>query len=72
MISDSGAGFDPEEIPLGPGLGLVSIRERARMIGADVQITSFPRKGTTIRLRVPRGVLDSALQMGEGAPPSGV
>jgi PAS domain S-box-containing protein len=71
-ISDSGTGFDPERITLGPGLGLVSIRERARMIGADVQITSLPRQGTTIKLRIPREVLESTLQIGDGAPPSGV
>ena len=31
----------------------MSIRERARLIGADVQITSAPESGTKIQLRVP-------------------
>jgi PAS domain S-box-containing protein len=71
-ISDTGAGFDPERRRKAPGLGLVSIRERARMIGADVQITSVPRQGTTINLRVPRAMLVSADQITDGVPPSGV
>ena len=71
-ISDTGSGFDPERRPMVPGLGLVSIRERARMIGADVQIRSVPLQGTTIDLRVPRAVFASADQIRNGVPPSGV
>jgi PAS domain S-box-containing protein len=71
-ISDTGSGFDPERHPVAPGLGLVSIRERARMIGADVQITSVPLQGTTINLRVPLAVFASANQIRNGVPPSGV
>lgn len=52
-ISDMGVGFDTERPPSVVGLGLVSITERARMIGADVRITSAPSQGTTIALRVP-------------------
>jgi PAS domain S-box-containing protein len=70
-ISDTGNGFDPERRPRAPGLGLVSIRERARMIGADVQITSVPLQGTTITLRVPRAVFASDDQVRNGMP-SGV
>jgi PAS domain S-box-containing protein len=71
-ISDTGSGFDTERRPVVPGLGLVSIRERARMIGADVQIRSVPRQGTTIDLRVPRAVFASAGHIRNGVPPSGV
>src|SRR5215467_2099131 len=41
-IADTGTGFDAKRLRTRAGLGLVSIRERARLIGADVQITSAP------------------------------
>jgi len=52
-ITDNGVGFDTARLRRRAGLGLVSIRERARLIGADVQITSAPESGTKIQLRVP-------------------
>ncbi len=51
-ITDRGVGFDVSRLPLGTGLGLISIRERARMIGADIEILSASSRGTTIDLRV--------------------
>ena len=52
-IADTGVGFDARRLAVATGLGLVSIQERARMIGAAVQITSSAMQGTTIELRVP-------------------
>jgi PAS domain S-box-containing protein len=52
-IVDNGVGFDTARLRRRAGLGLVSIRERARLIGADVQIMSSPESGTKIQLRVP-------------------
>jgi signal transduction histidine kinase/ABC-type uncharacterized transport system substrate-binding protein len=53
-VTDDGRGFDLETVRRnGGGLGLVSIEERARMVGADVQIVSGVRQGTTIRVRGP-------------------
>jgi PAS domain S-box-containing protein len=60
-IADTGTGFDAKRLRTRAGLGLVSIRERARLIGADVQITSAPVSGTKIELRVP---LESAAAAG--------
>jgi PAS domain S-box-containing protein len=72
-ISDTGVGFDAQQPPAATGLGLVSIRERARMIGADVQITSAPSRGTMIELRVPLAVVGPADQLSsERLPPTGV
>jgi PAS domain S-box-containing protein len=59
-IADTGIGFDAKRLRARAGLGLVSIRERARLIGADVQITSAPVSGTKIELRVPLEVAASA------------
>ncbi len=50
-ISDDGGGFDPL-VPQ-PGLGLASMRERARSVGGKLTITSAPGAGTKIRLSVP-------------------
>jgi len=52
-ISDSGAGFNPEYIHAKGGLGLISMRERVRLIGGQLAIESQPSDGTRIRVRVP-------------------
>jgi PAS domain S-box-containing protein len=52
-IADTGVGFDARRLQPKAGLGLVSIRERARLIGANLQITSAPVRGTKVELRVP-------------------
>lgn len=52
-IADRGDGFDPgRRLPEG-GLGLVSMAERARMIGADLSVSSHPGRGTVVRLTLP-------------------
>jgi two-component system nitrate/nitrite sensor histidine kinase NarX len=52
-IRDDGQGFDPEDVPSAAQFGLRGMRERAELIGADFQIISQPRSGTTIRLSLP-------------------
>jgi len=47
-ISDDGRGFDPEGIP--GGIGLHTMRYRARAIGAKLQVMSRPGGGTIITL----------------------
>jgi signal transduction histidine kinase len=55
-VTDDGRGFDLEQVRRdGGGLGLVSIEERAHIIGGDVQIVTGLRKGTTIHVRAPAG-----------------
>jgi signal transduction histidine kinase len=49
-VSDDGAGFEPADG--GRGLGLASMRERARDVGGDLAVTSEPGGGTTVRLVV--------------------
>jgi PAS domain S-box-containing protein len=58
-ITDSGVGFDVSQIYSNPGLGLVSIHERARMLGADLEIRSSPSRGTQVELRMPSPVKNS-------------
>ena len=58
-IADSGVGFDPSRARQRPGLGLASMKERARLIRAELSIRSQPGLGTTIVVRVPlSGVRD--------------
>ena len=53
FIMDNGKGFDVGKAKISPGLGLVSIEERARHIGASVTIDSMPDAGTRLGVRVP-------------------
>lgn len=55
-VTDSGVGFQgaPGETP-GPGLGLLSMRERARLLGGECEIESAPERGTRVRARLPLG-----------------
>ena len=54
IVEDDGIGFNPlDKETLGDGLGLTGMRERAALVGADLQIESVPDRGTTVILRVP-------------------
>jgi signal transduction histidine kinase len=55
-ISDSGVGFDAGTARGGPGLGLASMRERARLVGAALRVTASPGQGATIEIRAPLSV----------------
>jgi signal transduction histidine kinase len=53
-ITDDGTGFDLAAASRnGSGLGLVSMEERAHLVGADVHIVSELGRGTTVRVRGP-------------------
>jgi PAS domain S-box-containing protein len=52
VINDNGIGFDKELSNLKPSLGMLSMKERAISIGAELSIESEPGKGTIIRLQI--------------------
>ena len=54
-VRDSGKGFDIEAARQKRGLGLMSMRERVRLVGGTIVIDSKPLAGTTIRVCVPLG-----------------
>ncbi len=56
-ISDDGVGFDPVSVEEKGRLGLVSMRERARIIGGEISIMSRPSGGTHIKVRLPLNML---------------
>ncbi|MBI4429400.1 MAG: PAS domain S-box protein [Ignavibacteriales bacterium] len=56
MIRDYGRGFELQKASLRKGysgFGLISMKERAMLIGGVFQLDSVPRKGTTVRVEIP-------------------
>jgi len=54
-VSDSGIGFDWQDATNRRGLGLISMRERLRLVNGELSIQSEPARGTTVRARVTFG-----------------
>jgi signal transduction histidine kinase len=55
QIQDNGHGFEQDK-SAGPGeghFGLLGISERAKRLGAELNVTSEPGRGTTVRIKVP-------------------
>jgi two-component system sensor histidine kinase DegS len=59
-IADNGRGFDPEAAATRVGSGLVSMRERAVIIGGTLDLTSRPGYGTKLTLTIPATAPESA------------
>jgi len=55
-VSDRGTGFNPEAAMSSGGLGLVSMRERVRLVNGTIVIDSSPQRGTRIHVSVPIGL----------------
>ena len=53
-VADDGHGFDLRKMSVTLGHGLSNMHFRARKVGGDVEITSYPEEGTTILAWVPR------------------
>jgi len=67
-IADEGGGFDADLAHCTNGLGLVSMVERAALIGGSLKITSRPNGGTHIEIRAPLPASTSS----SSAPPAAV
>jgi two-component system sensor histidine kinase DegS len=59
-IADNGRGFDLEAAATRVGSGLVSMRERAVIIGGTLDLTSRPGYGTKLTLTIPATAPESA------------
>jgi PAS domain S-box-containing protein len=55
IVSDDGIGFDVTRATKGNSYGMQGMRERARMIGAQLHVTSEEGAGTVVRLSVGEG-----------------
>jgi signal transduction histidine kinase len=53
IVEDQGGGFDAAGLRCQPGLGLSSMHERVRLVGAQLGVTSAPGQGTTVEVRGP-------------------
>lgn len=61
VIADNGRGFEMEKVGPSPGrsgLGLVSMWERAEIVGGRLTITSKPGSGTTVAVKLPIDAAD--------------
>ncbi|RMF16669.1 MAG: hypothetical protein D6761_05800 [Candidatus Dadabacteria bacterium] len=59
-VRDNGDGFDPAQQDPDSGVGLELMRQRARSIGATLEIESAPGRGTNLVLTVPLPPTDPA------------
>jgi signal transduction histidine kinase len=69
-VTDDGKGLPSGGVPAGPrgdglqgGFGLSGMRERAELVGAELELLPAPERGTTVRLTVPlagRPAMDTA------------
>ena len=68
-VRDAGPGFVPSQVQSSGGrhVGLGLLRERARLAGGSLDVTTAPGKGTELTLRLPLSPR-SALVLGGGPP----
>jgi signal transduction histidine kinase len=52
-VKDNGKGITEEEMANTKSIGLVGMRERARLIGGELSLQGAPGQGTAVTLRVP-------------------
>jgi len=52
-VSDFGSGFDVRSAASRGGLGLLSMRERLRLVGGEIDVQSTAGSGTRVEMRVP-------------------
>jgi signal transduction histidine kinase len=57
QVTDNGIGFDVDSVESGYGsrgsLGMINLRERAALVGGNINIESMPGRGTRVTLLVP-------------------
>jgi len=59
-VADTGRGFDVASALASGGLGLIGVRERLRLVGGEVSVTSAAGAGTRIDVRVPLATAEAA------------
>jgi signal transduction histidine kinase len=65
-VSDSGSGFDVDNGLRGRGIGLISMRERVRLVNGSFSITSKLERGTTVEVEVPLNGREKAAKGASG------
>jgi PAS domain S-box-containing protein len=59
-ITDNGHGFDKAVMSESQGLGVLGMRERAGLVGGNLEIHSQPGKGTQVHFKAPIDVKDDS------------
>lgn len=54
-VKDNGRGITREEIANVHSIGLLGMRERAALLGGEVHIRGFPKRGTQVTVTIPLG-----------------
>ena len=52
-VDDDGVGFNPDNLPAGGGMGLASMRERARSLGGELTVAKAAAHGTSLEAVIP-------------------
>jgi signal transduction histidine kinase len=65
-VSDNGKGFDPKLLSSPLSLGLLGMRERAGLYGGTIEWSNRPKGGTTVTVRLPRGVNSASARGSSG------
>jgi PAS domain S-box-containing protein len=67
-ISDAGVGFDVESANSGRGLGLISMRERVKVVKGTISISSMLMRGTQINVRIPVAAAAQSIDSSADSP----
>jgi len=52
-VTDNGLGISNDQIKNPKSLGIISMKERALILGGEVSIEGMPNKGTTVTVIIP-------------------
>ena len=52
-VHDNGRGVSEEQLSAGSSLGILGMRERARLLGGELTFGGAIGTGTTVRVRIP-------------------
>ena len=55
-VRDNGKGIDTQQLSMNNSLGILGMRERALLLGGELDISGVPGKGTTVRVLIPKDV----------------
>ncbi|MBL7858448.1 MAG: PAS domain S-box protein [Cyclobacteriaceae bacterium] len=61
-VQDNGQGFDDKEVRNKGTLGLIGMRERALMVGSELNIKSKKGAGTIVKLQIPLALLSQPIE----------
>jgi signal transduction histidine kinase len=61
LLRDDGVGFDPNKARNGQGMGLLSMKERIKRLGGELDIQSSPGKGAKLSFVLPLAARNAAV-----------